>query len=108
MREIYKKYLDKWFDRAFDSTEHKCIEKVFLDLNYADESLFGVLTKVAGTLQDEASTVLDLVIKGDDVSARVQVLSALKVLRPLRKTTSKTMQTLYSLQNDFVDIAAAV
>jgi hypothetical protein len=108
MREIYEKYLDKWFDRAFNRAEHDRIANVFQGLGYGDISLFEVLAQVAETLQTEAGLVLDFVIKGEEANARARVLSALKVLRPLRKTISKTMQTLYSLQSDFVDIAAAV
>jgi hypothetical protein len=70
--------------------------------------MFYDLVNVAATLQKEAGAVLDVVINGDEAAARARVLSALTALRPLRKTISKTMQALYSMQGDFVDITGAV
>jgi hypothetical protein len=106
--EIYWKYLDKWFERAFNGDEYASVRGVFQELGFADRDLFEDLGKVAVTLQAEAGVVLDFVVKGEEANARTRVLSALPALRPLRKTISKTMQTLYSMQSDFVDIAGAV
>ena len=106
--EIYWKYLDKWFERAFDGNEYASVRRVFQDLGNADRDLFDDLEKVAGTLEAEARVALDFVVQGEEANARTRVLSALPALRPLRKTISKTMQTLYSMQSEFVDITGAV
>jgi hypothetical protein len=106
--QIHWTYLDKWFKRTFDNQEYSEISAVFGLLESADGSLFDRLASLASTLEKEATTVLDLVVKGDEAAARRQVLSSLADLRPLRKTISKTMQTIYSLQSEFIDIAGAV
>ena len=104
---IYRKHLDKWFASVFDKGDYVQVGKVFQELGDADSTLFGDLESVANRLQEEASIVLDLIVKGEEANARARVLSALPVLRPLRKTISKTMQTLYSMQSEFVDISSA-
>lgn len=106
--DIYRKYLDKWFARAFDSGEYASVRDVFLELGFADRDLFADLETVAVTLEAEARVVLDFVVKGEEANARACVLSALPAVRPLRKTISKTMQTLYSMQSEFVDISGSV
>lgn len=106
--QIYSKYLDKWFESVFSQTEYDSVKSVFQGLDSADGDLFYSLEQVAVTLQQEASEVLELVIKGEESNARTRVLSALPALRPLRRIISNTMQTLYSMQGEFVDIASAV
>jgi len=105
---IYRKYLDRWFYQAFSNAEYLEVQDVFRKLDNADLDAFYNLAKVATTLQAEASAVLDSVVKGDEPDARARVLAALPVLRPLRKAISKTMQALYSMQSDFVDITGVV
>ncbi len=106
--EIHWRYLDKWFQRTFDSTEYAMISDVFRALESADGGLFDVLASVAKTLETEASAALDLVVKSDEAGAKTRVLSSLAALRPLRKTMSGTMQTLYGLQREFIDITRVV
>jgi len=105
---IYWTYLDKWFESVFSSDEYESVKAVFQGLDNADNDMFYSLGQVAVTLQDEAGAVLDFVVKGEEANARARVLSALPPLRPLRKSISKTMQTLYSMQGEFVEITGAV
>ena len=106
--EIYWKYLDRWFQRVFQENEYDSVRTVFMDLGNADNDLFRDLASVASKLEEEAGHVLNLVVEGDNGQGRARVLSALPVLRPLRRTMSKTMQTLYAMQSDFVDMTGAV
>ena len=105
---IHSRYLDKWFQRTFDPADYASMSAVFQSLETADGGLFDVLASVASVLETESSAVLDFVVKGDESAARNRVLSSLPALRPLRKTMSKTMQTIYGLQAEFIDIAGAV
>ena len=106
--QIYLKDLDKWFESVFNPDEYSSVKRVFQEFGSADGGLFYDLEQVAMTLQREASAVLDFVVKGEESNARTRVLSALPALRPLRKLISKTMQTLYSMQGEFVEITNAV
>jgi hypothetical protein len=105
---IYWTYLDKWFERIFSAEDYAAVKDVFQNLGDADQDLFCDLEHVAVTLQEEAEATLDLVLQNEEANARTRVLSALPILRPLRKTISKTMQTLYSMQGDFIDIAGSL
>lgn len=108
IRDIYSKYLDKWFSRAFSPNEYPSIKFAFQELAFLDLNLFKELGKVAGTLETEASAVLDLVFKGEEANARTRVRSAFSVLGPLRKTIWRTMQALYSIRTDLLDTMRAV
>lgn len=106
---IYWAYLDKWFAKVLKKTnDYDSIKLVFEKLGNADTDLFNDLEQVAAKLEKEAGDVLELVIKGQEKKARSQVLSALTALQPLRKTMSKTMQALYTMQTDFIDITGTV
>jgi hypothetical protein len=108
IRNIYEKYLDKWFTSVLKSTEYDLVKKTFADLSAADEELFIPLEQMADSLQKEVLVVLDLISNGEKVNARARVLLSLPILRPVRKTMAKTMQSLYLLQSDFIDITGAV
>jgi hypothetical protein len=105
---IYHTYLDKWFQRVLDSGDYSLTREVFAKLESADGGMFDVLASVATTLEQEATVVIDLIAKRDEAGARARVLSAMSQLRPLRKTISKTMSAIYSLQSEFVDITGIV
>ena len=104
IERIYSLYLDKWFKSVFNAEEYASVKAVFHSLSEADLALFHNLATVAKTLQNEAGAVLDLVGKGEQTNAQRRALSALPALRPLRKMIAKTMQTLYSMQAEFVDM----
>jgi hypothetical protein len=106
---IYYTYLDKWFARVLKKTnDYQPIKDVFARLGNADVDLFYYLETLTGKLEKEAGDVLDLVVMHQEPAARVRVLSSLPVLQPLRKTMAKTMQTLYSVRNEFIDITGTV
>ncbi len=105
---IHHTYLDKWFQRTLDAGEYGLIREVFSKLESADGGMFDLLASVATTLEQEATAVIDLIANGDEAGARARVLSAMPQLRPLRKTISKTMSAIYSLQSEFIDITGVV
>lgn len=106
--QIFQKYLTRWFQDVFNNDEFTAIQTVFEQLGNADSNLFNDLEQTALILQREAAVVLDFVIKGDEANARKEVLSTIEPLRPLRRTMASTMQTLYSMQEEFVEITRAV
>src|SRR5262245_1713243 len=102
---IYWTYLDKWFARVLKKTnDYDAIKTVFQRLGNADDDLFNDLEQLAAELEKEAGEVLELVVKRQEKKAQARVLSALQTLQPVRKTMSKTMQTLYTMKTEFIDI----
>lgn len=106
--EIHRKYLDKWFQKALHGEEYDSMKDVFTRLGEADLRLFEDLENITLTLQAEAGAVLELVLQGQKAVARDRILSVLPALRPLRKTISRTMQSIYSMEGEFLDITSAV
>ncbi len=104
---IYRRYLDKWFVRVLSPEEYASVYAVFQNLGNADLDLFKDMEELGTKLEREASAVLQLVVNSDEKSARALVLSAFPVLRPLRKAISNTMQTIYSLQGEFVGLSGS-
>lgn len=105
IRHIHDTCLDKWFESVFNRDDYGLISEEFRRLDMADGMLFRDLERVADMLRDEAGSVLDLVLNGDEAGARARVLAALPVLRPLRRTMANTMKSLYAVQADFVNTA---
>lgn len=106
--KVYFKYLDKWFERVWKGDQYKELREVFLRLGDADDDLFADLGNVAVALEQEAHEVLNLVLQNDEAKARTRVLAALPVLRPLRKTMARTMESLYAIQGELADVTGAV
>src|SRR6185503_667812 len=105
---IYFKYLDKWFERVWKGDQYKELREVFVRLGDADDDLFADLGNVAVALEQEAHEVLNLVLKNEEAQARTRVLAALPILRPLRKTIARTMESLYAIQGELADVTGAV
>jgi len=102
---IYHQYLDRWFRRILKHEEHESIRRVFERLANADDDVFRHLAKAASELESEAHEVLNLVIRGNVSGARHRVLRARDELTPLRLRISKTMQKLYRLKGQFIEIS---
>jgi len=105
IRIIYEKYLNRWFMRVFNNEESGSISRVFNLLGDADDRVFYDMEKVAGQLQKEATHVLDMVSVGKFNEAKSKVLAFRKELQPLRLGMSGTLQTLYRLKSEFIQIA---
>lgn len=109
IHNIYNKYLDKWFDRALkDKHEYELIRDVFNSLASADADVFANLTIVAKGLETEAGQVLNLVTNERTDFARQRILGARGVLKTLRVAIAETMQTLYKLKAEFIEISDIV
>ncbi len=107
IKHIHDTYLNKWFARVFQSAqgEYDQVQSVFYALAYADEDLFEYFVTVVKALQEEATAALDLVVAGKTQEARQRILSSRPALGPLRRTISQTMQQLYRLKGEFIQIA---
>lgn len=102
---IYKKYLDRWFERALNRKDLESMRVVFNSLSEADIDVFYFMVEVAVQLQGAAETVLDMIIEGEVEQARNKVLSSRKELKPLRVGMSNTMQKFYLLKGEFIKIS---
>jgi hypothetical protein len=102
---IYKEFLDRWFERALNQKDLSLMRKVFESLSEADIDVFYYLVEVAKQLQAAAAGVLKKILKCEVEQARKIVLSSRKELKPLRIGMSNTMQKLYELKGEFIKIS---
>jgi len=105
IRNIFDKYLDRWFQRVFKGDELARIRNVFYGLGYADLDVFNYMEHVAQQLQVEANAALDSIAHGKLAEARVRILSLRSDLSPLRLSLSHSLVHLYALKGEFITIA---
>jgi hypothetical protein len=111
IREIYDKYLFRWFDKVFNQTELQEMEAAFYGPNglaNADHNLFAELLNVAESLTAAASTVVPLAMAGDVDRARREIVDSYLALTPLQQAMAKSMRQMAALKNDFLELARAV
>ncbi|MDR4503901.1 MAG: hypothetical protein MRK01_03800 [Candidatus Scalindua sp.] len=102
---IFYKYLDRWFAAVLKGEELDSIRWVFNMLSEADVDMFMYMENVAEQLQTEATQVLDMVSTGKVHEAKSRVLAFRKELQLLRLGMSGTLQKLYNLKSDFIQIS---
>ncbi|GJL52842.1 MAG: hypothetical protein NPIRA01_40690 [Nitrospirales bacterium] len=102
---IFYEYLDRWFEQVLKGAELDSIRQVFNMLSEADDDVFLYMEIVAAQLQREATEVLNMVSTGKVNEAKSRVLAFRKELQPLRLGMSGTMQKLYNLKSDFIQIS---
>jgi hypothetical protein len=103
---IYNKYLDRWFQRAFKGAQLDSLRSVFYSFGHYDDDVFRHMDAVAQQLQTEANSALDSIATGKTAEARSRILSLRSDLSPLRLSISESLARLYSLKGEFIQIAA--
>lgn len=102
---IYDKYLARWFERTLKEKDLALMRRVFDDLTKSDYDVFSSMEDVAGQLQKEATEVLSMIIEGKVKKARQRILASRKELGPLRLAMSETLQKLYGLKSEFIEMS---
>jgi hypothetical protein len=102
---IFRKYLDRWFQRVLKGDELDRLRGVFYRLDSADLDVFTHMEVVAEQLQVEANAALDSIARGKPAEARARILSLRSDLNPLRLSLSRSLVSLYSLKGEFIVIA---
>ena len=105
---IFQTYLDRWFEEFLKGEELDSIRRVFDSLSEYDLDIFRDMENVAEQLQAEATQILDMVSTGQIDEAKGRVLAFRKELQPLRLGISETLQKLYQLKSDFIEISGVV
>jgi len=105
---IYDKHLKRWFEKVFNGDEQQQMSIVFRRFNDVDGDLFYKLADLARQMEEDATTVLRLVMAGDDQGARQQVLQTYTTLVPLQQEMGRGMQRMFKLKNDFIQVAQTV
>lgn len=102
---IYFVHLDRWFAEVFSQEDYDSTYQVFQDLGNADDDVFRLFLELVSELEKEAGEVLNMVIANKLDPARERVLQSRIALKPLRLNMSTTMQQLYNLKSEFIQIS---
>lgn len=108
IRNIYDKYLFRWFEKVFNSAEMEAMTEAFHGPNglaNADLGLFTRLTEVVGALRREAYEIAPLVLAEDFDGAKRRIVESYLTLAPLQQEMADAMVGMARLKNDFIDIA---
>jgi hypothetical protein len=102
---IFRKYLDRWFQRVLKGDELDRLRSVFYRLGSVDLDVFTHMEVIAEQLQAEANAALDSIARGKPAEARARILSLRTDLNPLRLSLSQSLVNLYSVKGEFIQIA---
>ena len=105
IKNIYDKYLKRWFAEVLNKSEQDQFETLFDHLTNADSIMIGAMEQLSGWLQAESEAVLDLIELGDLSGANQRIAQARKTVRPHREGLIKAMVQLRGLQADFIAAA---
>lgn len=107
IRNIFNRYLDRWFQRVLNGQDLNDIQGVFHGLGDLDNDVFATMELIAEQLQKEANVILEKMIEGNVDGARQHVLSMRKDLQRFRFALSAAMAKLYDLRANFIEISGS-
>lgn len=104
IENIYKMFLDPWFQRVvdLDKTEREALRSLFYGLSQSDSLMVDSLNDAARWLGDQAKHVLDLLEKDHLEEANKRIAAARLHMLPVRRVLARTMARLQELEADFI------
>ena len=107
IQNIYKNYLDPWFQRTagLNRGEQNSLANLFERLSSIDGLLFHLLEQASNLLSKEAQKALDLFEQGDLKEANAVIVGFRKDILPVRQALSKTVSILWTLEADFISMS---
>lgn len=107
IENIYKAYLDPWFQRVaeLDTAEREALAELFSDLSDSDGQMVGLLDQATWWLGEAANSVLEVFEEGRVEEANAAIAGFRKQVLPVRRALSKTMATLQNLEADFIGMS---
>jgi hypothetical protein len=108
MKVIYDRFLDRWFQRAFDVNEYLQVKNIFDVFEQGDSDLFHWMGSLALDLQQEATTLLPLVRAGRRDEVRERVWIVLAELAPVQAEMNRIVAELTTLRNELAAVTRAV
>lgn len=102
---IYKQFLDPWFQRVADlnKAEREELRSLFYGLSESDSLMVDVMDDSARWLGDQAERVLDLLERGKIEEAQGRIAEARLFILPVRRVLAQTMGQLQELEAEFIE-----
>jgi hypothetical protein len=108
IKNIYDKYLKRWFKDVLDPGEQQQLEWLFTNLSTADSVMIGAMERLTEWLTAESRQSLDDVGARNLNGANQRIAQARLDVRPAREALTCAMAQLRGLQADFIAAAGTV
>jgi hypothetical protein len=108
IQNIYKKYLDPWFQRVLDSDENIKISNLFNDLSYSDSQMTKAIEELANSITMGARETMNLVNQDRYQEANEFIKNERTKMNPTRLVISSMLVALYKLQDEFIEKSGAL
>jgi hypothetical protein len=105
---LYQRYLQGWFSKAFNKAEAKELEAVFLEFSHMDGKFILAAQALSDDAKRLATRLLALLHKKDTEAAQALIDASEQELAPLREQLSNHMKKLWDLQSRFIQISGAL
>jgi hypothetical protein len=102
---IYRKHLERWFERVLNNNEQAKLAHVFHQLGHADVDVFELLVSIVEYLGDEAGPVAELAMKGRYREARKRIRGNYSHVQPIMLAMSESLVDLIGLRYEYMKIA---
>jgi hypothetical protein len=108
IRNIYKRYLKRWFHDVLAPEEAARMKELFERLSYGDSQMELAIHELSKWLAGEAQRTLDLVDAGKHDEANGRIKAARKEVQSAREAIRKAMNELMQLQAEFIAASGTV
>lgn len=105
---IYTRYLNPWFGRLLNKREQEMMHDLFSEFREIDSDMVDATDELAAWLGPKAGETLSKLDSNDWQGANELILSARKEILPVRLKLSDTVNKLYKLQAEFIEMSGAL
>ncbi len=109
VKNVYDRFLDKWFARVFgNANDYIQIKSIFDIFERGDKDLFYWIGKLAVELQNEATEILPLLRAGKSDLLRSRVWQVLDEIAPVQVEMNRITAELMSLKAELIATTRAI
>lgn len=102
IKNIYEKYLDRWFSKVLGAQEAQDIKQLFNRMNSADGDMIDGIKEITHWLKDESEAILQMVDADQLDMANQQIKSARLAVQQTRRDIVEALAQLKLLQASFI------
>lgn len=102
IKNIYEKYLDRWFSKVLDPKDAQQMKVLFERLDSADGDMVEGIKEITRWLKDEAEVILNLVDSDQLDAANQRIKNARIDIQQTRRDVVETLAQMKLLQASFI------
>ncbi|MFO0795449.1 MAG: hypothetical protein U0586_15460 [Candidatus Brocadiaceae bacterium] len=102
IKNIYEKYLDRWFSKVLDAGESQGIKQIFDRMNSADDIMIVGINEITRWLKNESENILQLIDADKLQEANEKIMKARMDVQKTRRDVVEALAQLKLLQASFI------